>query len=133
MVKNPVTYSDYFGFLKRAKGLNHPEDSYVLTRYGEGTWLLRLSIVKNGCYENLGTVDLLEILDIANKSHFAILRKDEFYDALEKLFGIDFSNKLYADPDVEKVMKRVNRHSTDVAIDKKIKKEFFQTTSSSDN
>lgn len=126
MAKTRINYSDYFGFLKRAEGFIPPENSYVLMRYGEGTWLLRLSTVKNGCFERLGTVNLLEILDIANKSQLDTLRKDEFYETMEKLFGIDFSDRIYADPDIEKVMKRVNRHSTNVAIDKKIKKEFYQ-------
>ena len=125
MSKARINYSDYLGFLQRDAKSVLPESSYVLVRYGDGTWLLRLCSVKKGILEHLGTINLLEVLDIAGKSHLDNLRKDEFYDALEKIFGVDFSNRLYADADVETVMKRIGTYSKNVAMGKKIKKDFF--------
>ena len=110
-----VSHLDYFGITKVFEGDTVPNDSYVITRKGEGTWLLNVSRVGHDEMIHVGTVDLRDILCVAEKSHMGNLRKDEFYEGLNKILNLDLCDKLYAMPDVAKVFNRVTSYSKDVA------------------
>ena len=63
--------------------------------------------MKSENFSHIGTLDLLEVICAANKRYLGTLKKEEFYETLEKIFNIDFSDKLYATQDIADVFSRV--------------------------
>ena len=110
---NKVVRSDlaYFGIIKVSDKTLVPEGMYFIERQTEGTWLMFLKHMQRGEAIRVGVVDLLEVICVANKSHLANLKNEEFYEALEKLFGVNLVDKLYATQDIETVFSRVASHS----------------------
>ena len=101
----------YFGITKVSDKALVPDGMYLIEREREGTWLMFLKHMQRGEAIHVGVVDLLEVICVANKSHLANLKNEEFYEALEKLFGVNLVDKLYATQDIETVFSRVASHS----------------------
>jgi len=101
----------YFGITKVSDKTLVPDGMYLIEREREGTWLMFLKQMQHGEAVHVGVIDLLEVICVANKSHLANLKNEEFYEALEKLFGVNLVDKLYATQDIETVFSRVASHS----------------------
>lgn len=113
--KKRISHLEYFGIVKVSEGALVPEGMYFIERETEGTWLMSLKHKKQGNIVHLGTLDLQDVMCVANKSHLANLSKDEFYEVLEKILGINFTNKLSATQDIENVFSRVASYSKQTA------------------
>ena len=111
-----ISHLDYFGIQKVEDFISVPENMYLIERTQEGTWLMKISRMTNHEPSHVGFLDLRDVLCVADKSHMANLKKEEFYDAMEKILKIDFIDKLYAMPDVGTVFSRVTAYSKQVAI-----------------
>lgn len=105
----------YFGIIKVSDVSLVPQGMYFIERERERTWLMSLKCKTKGEPICLGTFDLQDIMCVAGKSYLANLSKDEFYEVLEKIFKIDFTDKLYATQDIKNVFSRVASYSKQVA------------------
>lgn len=124
--KTRISHLEYFGILKVEEITVVPEDMYVIDRNAEGTWLMSINRINHGNPIHVGTLDLRDVLCVAEKSHMANLKKEEFYDALERILGIDLVDKLYAMPDVGTVFSRFTAYSKQVAFRKEPYEKIVQ-------
>lgn len=106
----------YFGITQVTDNSLVPDGMYFIEREREGTWLMSLKQKTQEEAVSIGTLDLQDIMCVANKSHLANLSRDEFYEILEKFFKIDFIGKLYATKDIKNVFSRVASYSKQMAI-----------------
>ena len=113
--KRKISHLEYFGIAKVSEFKLVPEGMYFIERETDGTWLMSLKHKTRGNVVRLGTLDLQDVMCVANKSHLANLSKEEFYEVLEKIFGIDFTDKLYATQDIGNVFSRVASYSKQMA------------------
>ena len=102
-----ISQLEYFGIIKIDDITLVPEGMYLIDRENEGTWLMSLNQMNYGNFIQIGLLDLLEVICVANKSCLGTLKKEEFYETLNKMFNIDFTDKLYATQDVSDVFSRV--------------------------
>jgi len=113
-----INHAEYFGLQVLRGNEIIPECSYFVRRYRGGSWLLELCLSERGTLHHIGTIDLMELLAIAGKSHLGVLKKDEFYDALDQMFDVDLRERLHAAHDVETVLERVASYSKQQAASK---------------
>ena len=109
------SHLEYFGITKVSDKSFVPEGMYFIEREKEGTWLMSLKHVSHGNPVHIGTLDLHDVMCIANKSHLANLKNEEFYEALGKIFGVNLIDKLYATQDIGNVFSRVASYSKQTA------------------
>lgn len=106
-MKKKVSQLEYFGITK-VEGISPiPEGMYLIERIHERRWLMELLQMNNEKFSHIGTLDLNDVICVANKSCLENVKKEEFYEALQKIFNIDFTNKLHATQDIATVFSRV--------------------------
>lgn len=90
----------------------YPEGSYLIRRYSYRlrTRLLELVLVKKNTFNHIGTIDLLDIVFIANKKRLKDLSKEDFYGVLQNIFSVEFDNNLYVTPETEIVINQLFSH-----------------------
>lgn len=118
------SHLEYFGIEKVEDKSLVPEGMYLIEREKEGTWLMSLKHICHGDVVHIGTLDLHDVMCVANKSHLANVKKEEFYEALEKIFNIDFRDKLYASKDIATVFSRVGSYTKGTALTNYVIQEF---------
>ena len=82
----------------------YPEGSYLIHRYKHGTRLLELVLVEKDTFKHIGTIDLPDIVFVANKKRLKDLSKEDFYGVLQNIFSVEFDNNLYVTPETEIVI-----------------------------
>jgi len=107
---------EYFGVTKVTDKSIVPEGMYFIERKSEGSWLMALCQMKSGKSVHVGTIDLMDVIYVADKSHLANLKKEEFYEVLKKMFDVDLTGKLYATKDIGNVFSRVASYTKQNAM-----------------
>ena len=82
----------------------YPEGSYLIHRYKRGTRLLELVLIEKNTFKHIGTIDLPDIVFVANKKRLKDLSKEDFYGVLQNIFSVEFCDNLYVTPETEIVI-----------------------------